>query len=572
MPLQAASFPFTAVSGQPDFKLALILAAINPRVGGVLVSGPRGSAKSTLARGLADVLPASGESSVPFMTLPLGASEEMLVGTLNLQQVLQDQTVAFQPGLLAKAHGGVLYVDEVNLLADNLVDLLLDVSASGMNIIERDGISHRHPARFILLGTMNADEGELRPQLQDRFGLYVELGQAYSIAERIEIVRLREQFDTDPAGFIAAYAAQQHNLQQRIHQARERLPEVRCADELRVLIAERCHAAEVDGLRADIVWLRAALAHAALEGRMEMQASDILALEPLVLGHRRKATRTPPPNPPSPPPFSRPQDKTETGNSSQAAGDWGSMAPVAQPTASQKRLSFSSESNKVTSALNSIHAALNPSVGKDKGRDSRGTRSGKRDSHTVDWFGSLIRQAGSWPLRALHFKKQKTGQSVLHLILLDTSASTLENRLFAHAKATVLQIAEQAYLNREQLTLLGFGNQQVTTLLPKKRAPKSLRRFLDSIAAGGGTPLREMLQQALSYQQVQQRQTPGLKIKTYLITDGRTAQPLHDVQLLGEVLVIDIENSAVKRGKARALATQLRAPYFSLPVLLAEQR
>lgn len=186
-------FPFSAVTGQAQYKLALILVAINPTIGGVLVSGPRGCAKSTLARGFADLRSANH----PFVTLPLGASEEMLIGTLDLQQVLDSKNVAFNPGLLAKADGGTLYVDEVNLLPDSLVDLLLDVAASGVNCVERDGISHEHAAKFTLLGTMNPDEGELRPQLLDRFGLSVQLDNDYSIDERMAIVQSREAFDRD---------------------------------------------------------------------------------------------------------------------------------------------------------------------------------------------------------------------------------------------------------------------------------------------------------------------------------------------------------------------------------------
>ena len=257
MQTQKPNFPFSAVTGQQRFKLALTLVAVNPGIGGVLVSGPRGSAKSTLAKGLADVMPevkAKTGHAAPFVTLPLSVTEEMVVGTLNLQQVLHEKQVTFQDGLLAKADQGILYVDEVNLLQDHIVDLLLDVAASGVNVVERDGISHKHNAKFILLGTMNPDEGELRPQLQDRFGLSVELGHEYDIAERVEIVQRREAYDADWQAFLQEYQAQQDALKKDILATRSRLPQVTCSLAMQELIANKCHAAHVDGLRADIVW------------------------------------------------------------------------------------------------------------------------------------------------------------------------------------------------------------------------------------------------------------------------------------------------------------------------------
>ncbi|MDF3936569.1 ATP-binding protein, partial [Pseudomonas citronellolis] len=256
-------FPLAAVVAADDLKLALCLAAIDPAVGGVLIEGPRGMAKSTLARGVAELLDGGR-----FVTLPLGASEERIVGTLDLDAALGEGRVRFSPGLLASADGGVLYVDEVNLLPDHLVDLLLDVAASGVNHVERDGLSHSHPARFVLIGTMNPEEGELRPQLLDRFGLKVELGGSPLPAERAEIVRRRLAFDSDPQAFLAHWRAEQDALRQRCAAARQRLPGVPLDDAALQAIAERCYAAGVDGLRADLVWLRGARAHAAWRGRM----------------------------------------------------------------------------------------------------------------------------------------------------------------------------------------------------------------------------------------------------------------------------------------------------------------
>ncbi len=598
-----SNFPFTAVAGQHTFKLALILAAINPACGGVLVSGPRGSAKSTLARGLADILIDSTDNHAsPFVTLPLGASEDMLVGTLNLEQVLNDKKVAFQEGLLAKAHGGVLYVDEVNLLADHLVDLLLDVAVSGLNIVERDGVSHSHAAQFVLLGTMNPDEGELRPQLQDRFGFSVELNNQYSIDERIAIVRLREEFDRNPEVFIDRYQSQQNEIKQSIQLAHHSLDKVMCADKWRVLIAERCQQANVDGVRADIVWYRAAVAHAAWRlcqpahrdslksevDSIEVTEEDVLAVEELVLAHRRHTpsdpTQTNPPSNNTGHGFSRPSDSrssdsvssdsrtSESAHSTQekAQGDWGSMSPQQQLTAendvpitmpvsprqAREKISGHSYSKPQRSQYSPNHHAA---VLSEKGRRGNLTR------RAINWCETLIANAGCWPLETLRFRKAPMGQPVLHLMLLDTSASTLQQGLLASAKAAILSIAKQAYTRRETISIIGFGNDQVKTLLPQQKAPKVLRQYLDSIKAAGGTPLRKVLRQALQQQQFYYRRMPDVAIQTYLITDGRTTQSFDDLQLLGDVMVIDTEQAAVKRGKAKQIADALGASYFALP-------
>ncbi|PWB33871.1 magnesium chelatase, partial [Pseudomonas sp. SDI] len=285
-------FPLAAVVGAEELKLALCLTAIDPKIGGVLIEGPRGMAKSTLARGLADLL---GEG--PFVTLPLGASEERLVGTLDLNAALGQGRAQFSPGVLAKADGGVLYVDEVNLLPDHLVDLLLDVAASGTNRVERDGISHRHSARFVLIGTMNPEEGELRPQLLDRFGLNVVLhGQPLPEA-RGQIIRRRLDFDSDPEAFCAQWAAAQAALREQCQAARSRLPQIALDDAALAQITERCFAAGVDGLRADLVWLRAARAHAAWRGDAHIKEEDIDAVAEFALRHRRQppAQSAPPP-------------------------------------------------------------------------------------------------------------------------------------------------------------------------------------------------------------------------------------------------------------------------------------
>jgi len=580
MSLPQPNFPFCAVSGQASFKLALILAAINPAIGGVLIAGPRGMAKSTVARGFADLHP--GEHQ--FITLPLSASEEMLVGTLDLQKVLNQQEVAFNPGILSKANNGVLYVDEVNLLPDSLVDLLLDVAASGINHIERDGISHSHESQFLLLGTMNPDEGELRPQLLDRFGLSVKLTNHYSIEERVEIVKLREAFDSNSERFILQYQTQQQELKAKLLAAREKLNQIKCSDGIRTMIAKSCSEANVDGLRADIVWYRAALAHAAWKQQGEVTVQDVLAVEELVLNHRRNdnnATSDSNNSNNSSPesqhrnlqnnPFSRPDstklETTQDNSSEQSAGsgEWGSMAPEQQNTSAAQSLVFNSKL-KNTQSLEQELSTTEIAAKKNSGNFLGGARWGINSSNKTDWFNTLVTALGQWPPEKLKYKKAKQGQQKLNLVLLDTSASTLKKQQFARAKSAVLAISEQAYLKREQLSIFGFGNQKIDLLMPQKRAPKILRQWLDQITASGGTPMKEMLIQAVQYQKQLLLKSPSLLIKTFLITDGRVTQELSGIKLTGESLLIDIEDSAVKRGKGQKIAQQLEAEYYLLPV------
>ncbi|MBX8621164.1 AAA family ATPase [Pseudomonas glycinae] len=320
-------FPLSAVVGADDLKLALYLTAIDPKIGGVLIEGPRGMAKSTLARGLADLL-ASGQ----FVTLPLGATEERLVGTLDLDAALSDGRAQFSPGVLAKADGGVLYVDEVNLLPDHLVDLLLDVAASGTNLIERDGISHRHSAKFVLIGTMNPEEGELRPQLLDRFGLNVALSGHTAPAERGQIIRRRLDFDSDPQVFCAQWEADQQALRERCESARHALANIPLDDEALAQITERCFAAGVDGLRADLVWLRAARAHAAWRGAEAIAEQDIDAVAEFALRHRRREQSSSPAQPPAQSPSGTHAEPRE------GQGQWGEMPAPALATGARREV------------------------------------------------------------------------------------------------------------------------------------------------------------------------------------------------------------------------------------------
>ncbi|MFE5834894.1 putative cobaltochelatase [Streptomyces sp. NPDC056508] len=310
-------YPFTAVVGMDDLRLALLLNAVSPAVGGVLVRGEKGTAKSTAVRALAELLPAvpvvagcrfgcdpaSPDPGCPdgpheagpgvarparMVELPVGASEDRLVGSLDIEKALAEGVKAFEPGLLADAHRGILYVDEVNLLSDHLIDHLLDAAAMGFSHVEREGVSVRHAARFLLVGTMNPEEGELRPQLLDRFGLTVEVAASRDPEQRVEVVRRRLAFEDDPAAFAARWTGEESALRERIVAARALLPQVTLGDAVLLQIAATCAAFEVDGMRADIVMARTATALAAWAGRTEVTSEDVRQAALLTLPHRRR--------------------------------------------------------------------------------------------------------------------------------------------------------------------------------------------------------------------------------------------------------------------------------------------
>ena len=313
-------FPFTAVIGQEEMKLALLLNVIDPRIGGVMIMGDRGTGKSTTIRALADLLPAIevvkgdpynsspndpdlqsqevleriGEGNnieldnkqVPMVDLPLGATEDRLCGTIDIEKALSEGIKAFEPGLLAKANRGLLYVDEVNLLDDHLVDVLLDSAASGWNTVEREGVSVRHPARFVLIGSGNPEEGELRPQLLDRFGMSVEVKTVRDADLRVKVVDQRTSFDNDPEGFTNIMNEKQSELQGKVVAAQNNLSKVKIDDDLRLNISAICGELDVDGLRGDIVTNRSAKAIAAFEGRDEVSDDDVARVITCSLRHR----------------------------------------------------------------------------------------------------------------------------------------------------------------------------------------------------------------------------------------------------------------------------------------------
>ncbi len=534
-----------------ELKLALCLAAVDPAIGGVLIEGPRGMAKSTLARGVAELLPA-GE----FVTLPLGASEERIVGSLDLDAALGEGRARFSPGVLAKADGGVLYVDEVNLLPDHLVDLLLDVAASGVNLVERDGISHRHPARFVLIGTMNPEEGELRPQLLDRFGLNVRLDTQPPPAERAEIIRRRLAFDADPQAFVERWEGQQDTLRRRCAEARRQLARIPLDDAALDSIARRCFEAAVDGLRADLVWLRAARAHAAWRGGERIEAEDIDAVEHFALLHRRRQS-SPPPSAaestatargPCRAPGARRRRRRAVGRIAGSAGGHGDRPRAA--ALAKKALSIRPRSVMGADAR-SRPGALRGGLG---GALSQGAEG------AIQWLPTLLRGRPR-QRRDLLRQPRSRRPGELWLVIVDASASTRRYGALAQAKGVLATLFEEAYRQRIRLAVLHATGQQAQWLWQGQKASRELQDWLRQLGAGGGTPLLDALHQAAGWLARRQRQKPAEHQRLLALTDGR----LRDWPALPEAacpsLLVDLESGPLRLGKAERLARELGAEY-----------
>lgn len=568
------AFPFTAVVGQTSLKKALLLAVIDPRLGGVLISGPRGIAKTTLARALTSLLP---DKSGDFVELPLGCSVAQLTGSLDIDRALAQQKVLFRPGLLAKAHQGILYVDEVNLLPDMLVDQLLDAAASGRHSVERDGISHVHRADFILIGSMNPQEGELRPQLNDRFGLAVQLAPMLSCDERVAIVRARRQYDADPETFCQQHAEAMMDLKYQLADARERLPFLHFPERLEYVIAERCAAAAIEGVRADVAWQRAALAHATLHHRTTVSEADIDAVEALVLAHRRQppsSADTPPSAPPPtfmpPPPFPT-ADKTDHDNKrpetaegitslSTAQGQLGeaSLQNAPSPLMGDSKHSLLT----LTPSPKRIFTSETSSQGKGKSLREWCLGQGPYFTDDIDWERSFSLAENLTPSglkKVLHHTQQPNAHDAV-LIMLDSSASQRHPNAFAQTRQVVQLLIAQAYQANRYVALLYFQGNSVKWLLRGKERIRNVTRALESLQPSGGTPLDLALQEGSRWVKRWQRRFPSAHIDSWLITDGRcTWKPTHIWPTM--LTVVDSEAPDHPLGRSRQLATLLGAKW-----------
>lgn len=559
------TYPFTAIVGQEEMKLALILNLVDPLIGGVLIMGHRGTGKSTAVRALADLLPpievvagcpykcdpsdpcshclTNDERSVqsapvPVVELPLGATEDRVCGTIDIERALASGRKVFDPGLLARANRGFLYIDEVNLLEDHLVDLLLDVAATGRNRVEREGVSIEHPASFVLIGSGNPEEGDLRPQLLDRFGLHTEVVTENYLQNRVDIVERRDAYDLDRAAFCESFASEQEQLAKRITRARASLRKVGVSRAILEKIAQLCADLKVDGHRGELTIMRAARALAAFAGRRAVNDDDVRRVAGMSLRHRLRrdaldetatseqigdAVDEVLPRSGAPRPQGQQDaDKTDEEDEKDRGGagrDPSLNPPSPSPSRSRNGAGPNKKDGPSPPALDNkkresrLEEQLQPKdrsrKSKTKTRRSAGAKAAMqqlrgRYTRAVTFKEAGARVAVDATLRAmvasartaltpvasdaLRYKLLKDKQGTLFIFAIDASGSMAANRI-ARAKSTILKLLRKSYLNRDSVAIVSFHGVTAKLDLPPSRSILRARRVLDTLRMGGSTPL-----------------------------------------------------------------------------------
>ncbi|OJZ63737.1 hypothetical protein BRW65_29645 [Mycobacterium paraffinicum] len=596
-------YPFSAIVGHDQLRLALLLCAVRPEIGGALIRGEKGTAKSTAVRGLAALLSAATDGDgAGLVEMPLGATEDRVIGSLDLQRVLRDGEHAFSPGLLARAHGGVLYVDEVNLLHDHLVDVLLDAAAMGRVHIERDGISHSHEARFVLIGTMNPEEGELRPQLLDRFGLTVDVHASRDVDVRVEVVRQRMAYEADPDAFVARYAEAEAELAGRIADARALVGEVVLPDNELRRIAAVCAAFDVDGMRADLVVARTAAAHAAWRGVKTVEEQDVRVAAELALPHRRRRD-----------PFDDPGiDRDQLDEALAQAGDdepepdppGGGQSPegtAEQPNSAATQKPQAPRPSAPPSKTFRARALTVPGVGtgapgrRSRARNATGSviaaaeagdaSSGAHGLHLFATLLSAAERAGAGPLRPgpddvrRAIREGREGNLVIFVV--DASGSMAARDRMAAVSGATLSLLRDAYQRRDKVAVITFRQHEARLLLPPTSSAHIAGRRLARFDTGGKTPLAEGLLAARELIVREKARDRARRPLVVVLTDGRATagpDPLGRARsaagrLVAEgaaAVVVDCETSYVRLGLAEQLARHLGAPAVRLEQLHAD--
>ena len=633
-------YPFAALVGQEKLKRALLLCAINPSIGGLLIRGEKGTAKSTAARGLAEIMPFIPkneisqllfqennsqdicgecpvdieETPVPFVNLPLGATEDRVLGSLDLDGILSEKKKRLQPGLLATAHRGILYIDEVNLLPDHLVDVLLDVAAMGINTIQRDGLSESHPAKFTLIGTMNPEEGNLRPQFLDRFGLMVDVEAPRDVAERTEVVRRRINFENNPDAFAIHWAAGQKNLQDKIKTAQQLLPSVILPDGLLTLISQLCTELNVTSLRADIVMYKTAITLAALDKRTTVTADDVRQAAELALIHRQRKKpfegngkgdnrldelmqQEQPGQKDQPKEKNQPESKDgqellvdgkssndeETNNRESASSKQEQVFGVApQKEAPQFKVDLNPVSHQMPEGRRS--QAINTNRGPELRAIPDQSPNDVSVMATVQ--SALIRDQDDFQITRndLHQKVRKGKTGNLILFVVDASGSMAASSRMEAVKGSVLSLLTDAYQRRDMVGVISFRGVEAQLLLEPTYNVEQAEQAMQSLPTGGRTPLPHALQLAI---QVINKLNPDKDLKPLLVilSDGKANVPLpgggdawqQTLQLSEKLfqsnipaLVLDTENDYLRFGRAAEMAKVMGAECLSLEELSSE--
>ena len=595
-------YPFSAVVGQETVKQALMLCAVNPAIGGVLLAGEKGTAKSTLVRGLAELL-----ESAPFVELPLNTTEDRLVGSVDFEAALKKGLLQPEGGLLQQVNGGFLYVDEVNLLSEHIVNILLEVSSTGENIVEREGISFRHRCRFVLVGSMNPEEGRLRPHFADRFGLYVPTSGERDSQARCEIIRRRLEYERNPLAFEQEWEEETLRLKTKLAQARQLLAQVQLPDRQRTFAAQLAAQGGCAGHRAELAICEAARARAALEGRLTVTGADIQAVAPLALAHRlREAISIPEPpeettggqqeeaeQEPSPAlPDMESSEPTQDVQPSEppsapaptAAGQerWEDIQPIrqeitlAEPNKKERMPAGTGKRLKVRS-----HSS--------RGRYIRATLPKQRTEDLA--FDATLRAAAAHPKGdsalmvsvreddiRVKVREQRTGATILFLV--DASGSMGAMRRMGIVKGAVLSLLSDAYEKRDTVGIIAFAKDKAETLLPLTRSVDLAQKCLRKLHTGGKTPLAHGLQAAYQMLKTDRLRNPGAQQYLVIVSDGKTNIPLYsdsaadDAQNAAkrlraepiQALVLDPEEGFMQFGMAKKLAQTLDAEYIPLKI------
>ncbi|QBJ98852.1 VWA domain-containing protein [Rhodococcus sp. ABRD24] len=617
---EPAGFPFSAIVGQDRLRLALILCAVHPGIGGVLVRGEKGTAKSTVVRALTALLPevAVGRRA-RLVELPVGATEDRVVGSLDLEKVLRDGERAFQPGLLAEAHQGVLYVDEVNLLHDHLVDVLLDASAMGRVHIERDGVSHSHPARFVLVGTMNPEEGELRPQLLDRFGLAVDVAASRDVDVRMQVVRRRLDYERDPDTFAARYAEQDAELARQISAARDAVAAVELSDTELRRIASLCASFDVEGMRADLVLARTATAHAAWRGADAVTEEDVRVAAELTLPHRRRRD-----------PFDEPgldeqqlDDALEQADADARAhdepepdpdpdGPGAGEAPPEYPSGESKNESPEQGSSgsgpegerrvgapgpQFRTRMLEIPGVGDGSPGRrSRSRSTRGrsVRTTTEPGHGLHLVGTLFAAAEHQVTRGRtngpillaandvrgSLREGREGNLVLFVV--DASGSMAARDRLSAVTGAIVSLLRDAYQRRDKVAVITVRGTGAELVLPPTSSVEVAVRRLRAMKTGGRTPLAEGFLRAREVVLRERVRDPKRRALVVALTDGRATgskdalpRAKRAAAMLAAAsvasIVVDCETGMVRLGLAAELARDLRGGHVRLTELSAQQ-